>query len=142
MKPPSQRYGTGWSNKRCSRSCKSSGTRPSPNTATASGRTGQPSKRWHGRSSISPRSGSPLWPRVDSSTCRTAVYANRTYGGVGGGTGDRSPYPDPRACPTGQRRWNEKAGLQRDADRLVGSQLRDQIRTRGAKEGEPACEEE
>jgi hypothetical protein len=42
-------------------------------------------------------------PARNSSTCRTAVYANRTYGGVGGGTGDRSPYPDQNWLPHRRR---------------------------------------
>jgi len=31
--------------------------------------------------------------RIDS-ICRTAVYVTRSYGGVGGGSREASPYPD------------------------------------------------
>src|SRR5205807_1803304 len=57
----SRRYWTGLSNKRCSRFCKSSGTRHFPNTATVSGPAGQPGKRWHRRSSTSPKDSRRVW---------------------------------------------------------------------------------
>src|SRR2546428_11819336 len=40
------------------------------------------------------RLASLCWLYANGSTHRTAVYAIRTYGGVAGGTGDRSPYAD------------------------------------------------
>jgi hypothetical protein len=54
---------------------------------------------------------------------RTAVYAIRTYGGVGGGSCKASPYPD-RTTPI-QRIGNflttAKAGIQGDRDPSAGS---------------------
>src|SRR2546422_289097 len=49
----SRRCWTGWCSKRCSRFCRSSGTRRFPSTATGSGRGGRLIKQWPRRSSTS-----------------------------------------------------------------------------------------
>jgi len=57
---------------------------------------------------ISPRLDFPPWSRAASITNRTAVYAIRTYGGVGGGGREPFSYPDHECV-----RYVSKRGLVR-----------------------------
>ena len=56
-----RRYSTALSSRRCCRSCRWTGTRRSPSTASASGRTARPIRRCRARKSILPRAIAGSW---------------------------------------------------------------------------------